>query len=149
MKQKQYRKILVTTDFSDVNRAAIARARDVAKSYGSDLILLHVIQHFPFDAGPLASSIPAEEKPEYALVQSAQQKLKALAVDLGLDKARMEVRVSTKSAQRAILQFAETEGVELIVLAPHERGILGALGSTSLAVVNGATCDVLTVRDTA
>jgi len=144
---KQYQKVLVTTDFSDANRAAIARARNVAKSYGSSLILLHVIQHFPFNAGPLAAAIPDEQKPEYALVKSAKQQLDDLADDLGLDQARLEVRVTSKSAHNEILRFAATEKVDLIVLAPHERGILGALGSTSLAVVNGAACDVLTVRE--
>ena len=144
---KQYRKVLVTTDFSDANRAAITRAKNVAKSYGSSLILLYVIQHFPFDAGPLASAIPEEQKPEYGLVVSARQKLNALAADLGLDQARLEVRVTPKSAAKEILNFAAAEKVDLIVLAPHERGILGALGSTAVAVVNGAACDVLTVRE--
>ena len=144
---KQYQKVLVTTDFSDANRAAIARARNVAKSYGSSLILLHVIQHFPFNAGPLASAIPEEQRPEYALVQSAKQRLDSLAAGLGLDQARLEVRVTARSAHNEILRFAAAEKVDLIVLAPHERGILGALGSTSSAVVNGAACDVLTVRE--
>jgi universal stress protein A len=146
---KQYKRVLVATDLSNVNRAALARAVDVSKEYHSELILLHVIEHFPFDAGPLSPDIPPELKPEHAMVQSAHQKLSTLAAELGVEKARREVTVTPKSAQREILRFAEADGVDLIVVAPHERGFLGSLGSTAVGVVNGATCDVLTVRERA
>jgi len=146
-RMKQYKRVLVTTDFSNVNRAALLRARDVSKEYGSELILLHVIEHFPFDAGPLSSAIPPELKPEYPLLQGAQEKLGALAAELQLEKARREVTVTPRSAQREILRFAEAEGVDLIVVAPHEHGFLGNLGSTAMGVVSGAHCDVLTVRE--
>ena len=144
---KKYKRVLVTTDFSNVNKAALARARDVSTEYHSDLILLHVIEHFPFDAGPLSSSIPAELKPEHAMIESARKKLEALADELRIGQSRRVVTVTPRSAQREILRFAEAEGVDLIVLAPHEHGFLGTMGSTAVGVIHGATCDVLTVRD--
>lgn len=144
---KLYQRVLVTTDFSNVNRAALLRARDVSKEYNSELILLYVIEHFPFDAGPLSSAIPPELKPEYPLLQSAHEKLSALASELHLEQARREVTVTPRSAQHEILRFAEAERIDLIVVAPHEHGFLGKLGSTAIGVVSGAHCDVLTVRE--
>ena len=144
---KKYNRVLVTTDFSTANQAALLRARDVSTEYHSDLTLLHVIEHFPFDAGPLSKSIPEDMKPEHELVRQARVKLDALADELKIGHSRRVVTVTSKSAQKEILRFAAAEGVDLIVLAPHAHGFLGTMGSTAVGVIHGATCDVLTVRD--
>ena len=50
-----YTRILVATDFSDINRVAVERAAVLAKQNECQLTLLHVIEHFPIDGGPLSS----------------------------------------------------------------------------------------------
>jgi universal stress protein A len=143
---KTYNRILATIDFSDINRAAIERAVHLALQNDSQLILLHVIEHFPYDNGPLASAVPDTTDVNQQLVAQAHAKLQALIHELGATRAQAEVLVSSKSARREIVRFAEAHNVDLIVVAPHERGFLGALGSTAMGVVNHAGCDVLTVR---
>jgi nucleotide-binding universal stress UspA family protein len=66
---------------------------------------------------------------------------------LKLKDARPEIRITMKSARHEILRFAKAHGVDLIVVAPHGRGIIGALGSTAIGILNGAACDVLSVRE--
>jgi universal stress protein A len=144
---KKYKRILVTTDFSDINRLAVQRAADLAQQSSCELILLHVIEHFPYDSGPLGSVFPETINPDHILVQRANDKLRAIVGELGIEHAQLEVSVTAKSARREILRFAEAGGVDMIVVAPHGRGLIGTLGSTAMGVVNGATCDVLTVRE--
>ena len=50
-----YKRILVATDFSDINLLAAKRAVLLAKLDHCELILLHVIEHYPSDVGPLSS----------------------------------------------------------------------------------------------
>ena len=141
-----YKKILVAVDFSDINRSAIERAKLMARQDGSQLVLLHVIEHFPFD-GPLASAVPEQIGPDHPLVKSAYFKLDQLVGEHQLEGVIQEVSITTKSARKEILRFASAHDVDLIMVAPHGRGIIGSLGSTAIGVLNGATCDVLTVRE--
>jgi universal stress protein A len=145
---KRYKRILVTTDFSDVNRAAVERAALLAKQDSSELILLHVIEHFPYD-GPLFSALPQKLKPDDMLSQQVRDKLNTLITALDLRDIQPEIRITMKSARHEVLRFAKSHDVDLIVVAPHGRGIIGALGSTASGILNGATCDVLSVRESA
>jgi universal stress protein A len=141
-----YKTILVAVDFSDINQAAIERTKILAKQNDCQLILLHVIEHFPFDS-PLGSAIPENISPDHKLAQSARAKLDRLVSEFQLENVQQEVSITTKSARKEILRFATAHNVDLIVVAPHGRGMFGALGSTAIGVLNGATCDVLTVRE--
>ena len=58
-----YRRILVATDFSDINLLAAKRAVLLAKLDNCGLILLHVIEHFPLDSGPLSSVFQYNAEP--------------------------------------------------------------------------------------
>jgi len=143
----RYKRILVTTDFSDINRVAVERAALLARQDKSELILLHVIEHFPYD-GPLFSALPQNLKPDGALAQQVRDKLNELITALDLEGAQAEIRITMKSARHEILRFAKSHDVDLIVVAPHGRGVIGTLGSTAIGILNGATCDVLSVRET-
>ncbi|HEY5775184.1 MAG TPA: universal stress protein, partial [Xanthomonadales bacterium] len=64
-----YKRILVATDFSDINLAAAKRAARMAERDNSELILLHVIEHFPLDEGPLSSVFQLNTEPGEALAR--------------------------------------------------------------------------------
>jgi len=46
---ERYQNILCATDFSNHCRAAAERAADMARRYGAQLTLLHVVEYFPED----------------------------------------------------------------------------------------------------
>jgi len=149
----RYKRILVATDFSDINRLAVERAAILARQDKSELILLHVIEHFPYD-GPLFSALPQNLKSDDVLAQQVRgrmrellDELRELLDELKLQDAQPEIRITMKSARHEILRFAKAHDVDLIVVAPHGRGIIGALGSTAIGILNGAVCDVLSVRE--
>ena len=141
-----YKRILVATDFSDINRLAVKRASLLAKQDSCKLILLHVIEHFPLDGGPLSSVFKYNTGPDDALAQHVRARMNELADTLEYQDIRTEFRITSKSARHEILRFAKAHAVDLIVVAPHGQGIIGTLGSTATGVLNNASCDVLAVR---
>jgi len=78
-----YKRILVATDFSDINLLAAKRAVLLAKLDNSELILLHVIEHFPLDSGPLSSVFQFNTEPADALARHLRTKLDELKRTLG------------------------------------------------------------------
>lgn len=142
-----YKRILVATDFSDINRVAVERAAKLAKQDNCELLLLHVIEHFPMGGGPLSSEFSHNIELNEALAQDARTKLGELENSIDHEHVRVDVLVSPNSARREILRAAEANKVDLIVVAPHGGGIIGSLGSTATGVLNNAKCDVLAVRE--
>jgi len=143
----RYKRILVATDFTDINRVAVERAADLAKQAKCELILLHVIEHFPFD-GPLSSVFPDNFNPDDVLAQQVRGRMSELVNSLQYQDVQPEIRITMRSARHEILRFAQAHDVDLIVVAPHGQGIIGALGSTAaIGILNGSVCDVLSVRD--
>ena len=141
-----YTRILVATDFSDINRVAVERAAVLAKQNNCQLILLHVIEHFPIDGGPLSSVFKNNAGPDDALAQHVRSRMNELVDSLDCDDIQAEFSITSKSARYEILHFATEHEVDLIVVAPHGQGIIGTLGSTATGVLNNAACDVLAVR---
>ena len=142
-----YKRILVATDFSDINMLAAKRAVLLAKRDNCELILLHVIEHFPTDGGPLSSVFQYNIEPDGALTRHIIGKLDELKNTLGYKELKTEFRITSKSARHEILRFAKSHDVDLIVVAPHGQGIIGTLGSTATGILNNAVCDVLAVRE--
>ena len=142
-----YKRILIATDFTDVNLAAAKRAVSLAKQDKSELILLHVIEHFPFDSGPLSSVFQYNTESIDALAQHVRSKLDELKRVLRYKQLKAEFRATSKSARHEILRFAKAHDVDLIVVAPHGQGVIGSLGSTATGILNNAVCDVLAVRE--
>ncbi len=142
-----YKRILVATDFSDINRVAIKRASILAKQDNCELVLLHVIEHFPVDGGPLSSVFQYNSEPDDALSQHVHARMEELISTLDYQDIQIEFRITSKSARHEILRYATVHDVDLIVVAPHGQGIIGTLGSTATGVLNNATCDVLAVRE--
>lgn len=143
-----YKRILVATDFSDINLLAAKRAVLLAKLDNSELILLHVIEHFPSDSGPLSSVFQTNDKQVDAFTSEVSARFDEFKHALGHEEIKAEFRITSKSARAEILRFAKSHGADLIVVAPHGQGVIGSLGSTATGVLNNADCDVLAVRET-
>lgn len=144
---KVYKRILVAVDFSDINRLAIERASLLAQNDDCVLIMLHVIEHFPLDDGPLSSVFKYNAAPTDDLSKHVRTKLDGLKQTLDHSNVKTEFRITSKSARHEILRFANTHEIDLIVVAPHGQGVIGTLGSTATGILNNASCDVLAVRE--
>lgn len=139
-----YRKILVAVDLSPEAKPVLARARELREFYAADLCLIHVVE-------PLVTTSDYELSPELpfeverTIVQRAEKYLEALAGDMDITDAPQTVEIG--SVKRGILNFAQKQGCDLIVIGTHGRhGVATLLGSTANAVLHGTTCDVMCIR---
>ena len=142
-----FKKILCPTDFSEPAFAALKRAEELARHFGAELIVAHVIPPLP---GPHLFPDPQAsfnfDLPLYQqeLAIKAEQMLKDL-----VSHHKVETRnlVTTGEAAPEILRIAHQEHADLIVIASH--GLRGwrrlVFGSVAEKVVRQAACPVLTI----
>ncbi|EIE52197.1 universal stress protein [Salipiger aestuarii] len=134
-----YKNILVPIAFdSDAKaEAALAVARRLADD-DSDITLLHVMEQVP---GYAISYLP----PDYRAQSHAAVQAELDALAARLDHARGIV-VEGHSG-RTILDYAEKNGSDMIVIASHRPGMGDMLiGSTATQVVRHAKCGVHVLR---
>lgn len=140
--------ILSPIDFSSHSHEALQTAVDLAKRFGSQLLLVHAV---PAIAKlPSATSIFHEAEFEQELHKDAEQRLKNLAEKLeknGLQAVQTEVGIANDVGME-ILRMADHHSADLIVIATH--GMTGwhrlAFGSVAEKVVRLASCPVLVLR---
>ncbi|MDO6483205.1 universal stress protein [Shimia thalassica] len=134
-----YKKILVPVSFDDDRN--IEDALSIAKRLGDEdslIVLLHVMEFLPSYA---INYIPEGFNDEAKLAITGS--LSELAV--GLTNATVEV-VEGHSG-RTILDWADENAVDCIVIASHRPGMQDYfLGSTAAQVVRHAKCAVHVVR---
>jgi nucleotide-binding universal stress UspA family protein len=137
----RYRRLLCPVDFSDVSRRAAALAAAVARRYGAELDLLHVVTGSaapPVGRHPAAFSIPREP------YWSDLRRLAAAAVG-GEPRPRLDVVEG--AAGGMIVDRAAVRGADLVVMGTHGRtGLSGlVMGSVAEDVLRHAPCPVLVV----
>jgi nucleotide-binding universal stress UspA family protein len=140
----QFRRIVCPTDFSPTADAAARHAVSLARAYGGQLTLLHVLPqlHYPL-RGLGMSAIPHLQQD---LHERAKERLQQAAAALGNGAIRIEMRDG--EAYEQVLACAKETQADLIVIGTHgHTGLKHALlGSTAERVVRLSECPVLTVR---
>lgn len=150
---KKYQKILVPYDGSKYSQNALDEAIMIAKRFGSDLVLLSVID-------TVAAAPQNLYKPEVVGAKKLVKYLKKAfsEIDLRLrDKVihckdngvKADHEIITGSPADTILNFAKKRKISLIVMG--SQGLAGiskirALGSVSRKVSEKAACPVMIVR---
>jgi nucleotide-binding universal stress UspA family protein len=138
-----YKTILVPTDGSDYSYYAAEHAAYLAKSLGSKIYILNVVDTgLAFHAGIHMSESKTEME---NMAKEAIDKIKALCDVSGV--ACEEAVVSGKPAN-AILEFATKIGADCIVIGSVGVSAIEEVfvGSVSKSVLNNAKCPVLMVR---
>jgi nucleotide-binding universal stress UspA family protein len=132
------RRILVPTDFSDPADQALGYARDLAARDGATIIPVHVIEELTV---PLVYDVDVAELDTDDVRRRARSSLQEVS-------EAEHVRVVSGHPGRRIVEVAEEEEADLIVIATHGRTGLPRvlLGSVAETVIRQANCPVLTVR---
>jgi nucleotide-binding universal stress UspA family protein len=140
-----FRKILVATDFSPDAAQALNVAVDLARTCGSEIVLLHVCQMPAYSFANGAMYIPTPELVA-DILRDANRGLATLKERIR-DVAVETVRVEGDPA-RDIVRVAAERQVDLIVMGTHGRHGLRRwiAGSVAEHVVRTAPCPVLTVH---
>ena len=144
---KKFKKILASTDMSSASFSAVSAAAGLARTYGAELIIVHVVDN------PLMAYQKYFPKSE---LWAADQELR-IAVEKQLEKwaekniqglERHTLKVVTGDPVETICDVASEVDASVIVLATHARQ--GAkrvfLGSTAESIVRNAPCPVMTIR---
>jgi len=143
------RRILVTTDFSETSKRALAPARTLARRFGARIVLAHVVED---TLPPLVAEYMAVGVQEIVdqQVERARERLSEFARDHLADFPETETVISVGTPHVEIVRLAEEGRADLVVMATHGRGFIShaVLGSTTERVLRRATCPVLVARDT-
>ncbi len=140
--------ILVATDFGEASGAALAYGRELARTFGATLHVLHVADDVYVRLGGDAYMAVLPEL-QRDLEVAAQKQLDELLIDNDPVPLPVKSAVLTSSATAAaIVQYARDLDIDLIVVGTHGRGAMAHLlmGSVAERVVRSASCPVLTVR---
>jgi nucleotide-binding universal stress UspA family protein len=136
-----FENVLVATDFSPLSEPALLWARAIARRYGSELYVTHVIS-------------PAETAlvpPEYwgstqeAIEEAAAREMEGL--DTNLRGVAHKMLLQHGGVWESISEAIEKFRIDLVVMATHGREGLGRfiLGSVAEEVFRRVPCPVLTV----
>jgi nucleotide-binding universal stress UspA family protein len=140
--------ILVALDGSDPSQKALETACAIAKSFGSELHLVHSPQLETMTIAVGYSVIETPPTPE-KIAEAGKSVMDAgiaRATELGCVPAG--TTIGSGDATDDILQTAKLNDADLIVMGRRGLGSLASLflGSVSQKVSHGATCSLLTVH---
>lgn len=143
------KKVLVGTDFGPAAESALRYARALARGFGAELHVLHVVDNVLARAMADYAFTAISTTVQEDLERAGRRQTEAL---LG-DDDRRDLRavaattVSTNPAE-AIVEYARRHGIDLVVIGTHGRGAVAHLflGNVAERVVRIAPCPVLTVR---
>jgi nucleotide-binding universal stress UspA family protein len=143
-----YKRILISTDGSEISQKAVQAAVDLARSSAAELFAISVKEPFPYSAISEMQPVPPQEFFD-AQERIAGERVKAVVEVAG--KASVKCHAHTVEALHpweAILDHAKTQGCDLIVMASHGRRGLSAmlLGSETQKVLTHSSIPVLVIK---
>jgi nucleotide-binding universal stress UspA family protein len=140
-----FTRILCAVDFSPSSAKALAYAASLAGQSRASLTVMHVVELLP-SFEPVVMGGPGAAPLDDDLLLRARARVHASIVDTVAGGSVEEV-VATGKPYREILEYAQRERADLIVMGAHGGGAgLAAFGSTTSHVVRQAGCPVLSLR---
>lgn len=141
---KNYQHLLLAIDLHPgCDKSMLEHGLALAKENGAQVSLIHAVEHL--NAYGVAQAYSAVLEVEDQLVADAKAEMEKIKKQYHIESANAVVEVG--SPKMIILDYADENDVDLIVLGSHGRhGLQLLLGSTANAVLHNAKCDVLAVR---
>jgi nucleotide-binding universal stress UspA family protein len=142
IKPEKFRRILLPLDGSVLAERVLEAALLMAAHLAVELLLLRVVEHSAF------YGFGHDEESMEREIQEAQVYLETVKARINLRHVPVSCHVLKGPATDVIVDFAETEKVDLIVLS--SRGDSGfdawMFGSVAEKVMKGAPCAILVIR---
>lgn len=144
------KKVIFTTDFSEVANHALPYAIKMARIFDAELVMLHAVTLYEHDPNDPAHRFPSLDTYCDEIRRSAEKKLELCIDRMGRAKVRARKMVVQGTTPHAgIVDFAKEQGAgTMIVMSTHGRGGIShvLLGSVTENVVRYAPCPVLVVK---
>jgi nucleotide-binding universal stress UspA family protein len=140
-----YKSILFHLDGSPLAEQALPHAVAHADHFRAELILLRVLDPLP---RPPTAIPGALQMAEDATMKFVREYLERLAADMQERGIRVHMAITVGRPHLQIIQYAETNQVDLIVMSTRGQSGLSRwlMGSVADRVVRGASVPVLLVR---
>ncbi len=147
-KKVQIKKILVPIDGSNYSIDAARYAIELAKLQKAEINFIHIIEPLPYGVDYLGPTFDQYSKDVTNQVQSWFSKIRSLAKSNGLEDIKTEVFSEKRSITNTIIDYAQDESIDLIVMGTKGRTGFKRLllGSIADGVAQHAHCPVLLVR---
>ena len=153
-------KILLPHDGTEMSDRAVDKAKEFAKAFDAELLILHVIEHVPIPSSYILGNervwIDRTRRSISRILEEAWMKMVQEKLINGLTKEnikatpRVLVGNTINSISDQILKFAKDNQVDLIVMSSErlEKRIskANALGSVSRGVSERASCPVVLIH---
>jgi len=137
-------RILVPVDFSEASETAVRHAMEVARTYGAEVHLLHVVEEvvYPSAYGIEPALFPSEE-----VVARVENTLGEMARE-GTSYENVQVAATIGYAPMTILDYVQENEIDLVVIATHGRAGLDRmlLGSVAERVIRQSPVPVFVVK---
>lgn len=142
-------RILCPMDFSEFSLVAFGHASSLAHQFGAKLYVQHVVEMWRHPSGYYAVSTDLYAQFSQALLAKGEEQLRKFVKDHPQDGIHQEGRVHLGLAAESILELADKESADVIVMGTHGRQGLDRflLGSVTEKVLRKARCPVLAVRE--
>jgi universal stress protein A len=140
-----YQHILLAVDYSGHGDTVAQRAKNLAEKYQAKLSIIHVLDNISMPDTTYGTVIPLDKDSGYQLLEV--EKARLMQIGDQLDVAQVNRWMVWGAPKQEIVQLAEREQVDLIVVGSHGRhGLSLLLGSTANSVLHYAKCDVMAIR---
>jgi len=141
-----FKEILFPVDLSEVSPKVVPYVREMAEKFDAEVHLLFVariLQHFTSIYVPH----PSIHKFEEELVKGAEKKLQEFTAEYFKD-VPCKARVILGDAAQEVLNYVQSEGIDLVIMGTHGRKGLEHIifGSVAERVVKQSPVPVLTVN---
>ncbi len=141
-----FKKVLCPVDFSEFTAEIVQYACDIAKKYGAELHMLHVLPNLTYYT-PYESFLTPENL--VAIEKSIQSE-----VDKDFTKLLKNMDVEAKKVMKEgvvfleIINYIKDESIDLVVMGTHGRSAIEhiLIGSVAEKVVRKSPCPVMTIR---
>ena len=135
-------KVLVPVDFSSASGLALRYAKELATCFDSALYVLHVADD------PILFAPTTSDEYRARFEDDSNSKLQQLVQDSVGNFEKVHVETKCGSAATEIIDYAQVQEINLIVMGSHGRSAMASmlLGAVAEHVVRHASCPVLTVR---
>ncbi|MGE3109043.1 MAG: universal stress protein [Phycisphaerales bacterium] len=151
---RPYDRIMLPTAFSTLSKRASANTIPLARQFGSEVHLVHVVPHTQLVADPgsglmgESAAFPIAGPSASELVERSRRELDAFAGEV-LGEIREQVRpfAYVGGIVEELLRHAQSHSIDLITMGTHADGMLKRVvfGSIGKSVLEHSPCPVLLV----
>ncbi|MEQ8245811.1 universal stress protein [Fulvivirga sp.] len=146
--------ILVPTDFSELSENALKMAVDICRKKGSEIYLVNFTEHnfgdnYPTLGDTSGGSVGQDDVFQLQLVRKNHSRLSKLAEKHGAS-VKIHFQVYDEDFSDGYKLYIKEKNIDLVVMGTSGEESYEEFfsGNHALQVIEGATCPVITVKDT-